>query len=83
MKTTIINQSFEDARAAHRPARLWTRIHVHDACERRRNIRINFSPRRETCLTKRTMLAALREAEFAEWMASGGDYLASMHQPVN
>jgi hypothetical protein len=83
MQTTILNQSFEDKRAAHRPTRLWTRIHVADSCERRRNIRINFAPRRESCLTKRTMLAAMREAELAEWMATGGDYLASMHKPID
>lgn len=39
--------------------------------------------RREECLTKRAMLAALREAEFADWMASGGDYLDSTQQPAD
>lgn len=32
-------------------------------------------PRRESCLTRRAMLAALREAELAAWQASGGDSL--------
>lgn len=48
-----------------------------------RKIRLSFSPRREACLTKRALLAALREAEFDEWMATGGDYLSSMHQPMD
>lgn len=58
-------------------------IQIATARERHRRLRLGFPvPRREVCLTKRAMLAALREAEFNEWMASGGDYLASMHQPV-
>lgn len=32
-------------------------------------------PRRESCVTRRAMLAALREAELAAWQASGGDAL--------
>jgi hypothetical protein len=36
-------------------------------------------PRRESCLTRRAMLAALREAELAAWQNNGGDYL---HQAV-
>jgi len=38
--------------------------------------------RRESCLTRCAMLAALREAELAEWLDCGGDYLNSMHQPA-
>jgi hypothetical protein len=48
-----------------------------------RPIRISFpSRRRESCLTRRAMLAALREAEFDNWQATGGDVLSSMHQSV-
>ncbi len=48
-----------------------------------RPVRISFpSRRRESCLTRRAMLAALREAEFDDWQATGGDYLDSMHQPI-
>jgi hypothetical protein len=55
-----------------------------DTRARQRRIRSTFGiPRRAACLTRRALLAALREAEFAEWMATGGDYLASMHQPVD
>jgi hypothetical protein len=48
---------------------------------RHQRIRIALSlPRRRPCLIKRAMLAALCEAELAEWLASGGDFLGSMHQ---
>lgn len=48
-----------------------------------RPIRISFpSRRRASCLARRAMLAALREAEFDDWQASGGDYLDSMHQAI-
>jgi hypothetical protein len=40
-------------------------------------------PRRKCCVTKRAMLAALREAELAQWEATGGDFLHAMHQPVD
>ena len=55
------------------------------ACEtsRCRKLHLALRLRRESCLTRRAMLAALREAEFNEWMASGGDYLSSMHHPVD
>ena len=49
-----------------------------------RKIRIALPtlPRRQSCITRRAMLAALREAELDEWQATGGDVLSSMHQPV-
>ena len=51
--------------------------------KRTRPVRVSFlSRRRATCRTRRAMLAAVREAEFDDWQASGGDYLDSMHQPV-
>ncbi len=59
-------------------------LRIVEARKRRRPIRISLPVlRRESCFTRRAMLAALREAEFADWLASGGDYLDSaMHQPV-
>jgi hypothetical protein len=51
-----------------------------------RKIRIALPlPRRQECLTKRALVAAMRAAELAEWEASGGDYLASgaMQQRVH
>ena len=42
-------------------------------------------PRRQECLTRRALVAAMRAAELAEWELSGGDCLRSgvMHQPVH
>jgi hypothetical protein len=34
-------------------------------------------PRRLTCRSSQSVRAAIHAAEFAEWQASGGDYLAS------
>lgn len=52
-----------------------------EACKRNRPVRISFPSRlRATCLTRRAMVAGLREAEFDDRRASGGDYLDSMHQ---
>lgn len=48
----------------------------------RRVIRIALV-RRECCMTRQAALAALREAELAEWQATGGDYLNSTHQPID
>jgi len=39
-------------------------------------------PRRQLRRMCRAFLAALRAAEFAEWQASGGDFLSSRQQPV-
>jgi len=40
-------------------------------------------PRRQLCRTSRSVLAALRAAELAEWQASGGDFLSSRQQPLS
>lgn len=54
-----------------------------EADARRRSLRVTFTvPRRGYCVTRRAMLAALRQAELIEWMASGGDYLMHTYQPV-
>lgn len=47
------------------------------ACHRAVRIALPL-PRRESCLTRRALLAALREAELAAWQSSGGDYLRSL-----
>jgi hypothetical protein len=36
----------------------------------------------ETCLTRRALVAAQREAEQAGWMQSGGDFLSSVHRAI-
>jgi hypothetical protein len=51
-------------------------IRLEETCTGRRNIRIRLPlPRRESCLTRRALTAALRAAELAEWDARGGDFL--------
>jgi len=58
-------------------------LQLAEARARRRPIRISLPfRRRESCPTRRAMLAALREAEFDNWQATGGDVLSSMHQPI-
>jgi hypothetical protein len=53
-------------------------LQLDESCMGRRKIRIRLLlPRRESCLTRRAMIAALRAAELAEWDASGGDFLRS------
>jgi hypothetical protein len=50
----------------------------------RRPVRIALPlPRREACLTRRAMRAALREAEFYDWLHQNNDFTAAMHQPVH
>jgi len=82
MQTQLTNRSFETTSATSRLRTQSPFLRVAESQSRCRKARVSFSPRRETCLTRRALLAALREAEFAEWMNSGGDYLDSMHQPV-
>jgi hypothetical protein len=44
---------------------------------------LHYRPRarRHICRSTRAVLAALRAAEQADWQATGGDFLAGMHQP--
>jgi len=53
-------------------------LQLAEACACRRKVRIRLPLwRRRSCLTKRALIAALRQAEFAEWQATGGDFLRS------
>lgn len=48
------------------------------ACVRRKPCRIRVSaPSAECHAKRRAQLAALREADYAAWVRSGGDFLAS------
>jgi hypothetical protein len=60
-----------------------SRFAVTTACadHARRRVRVEL-PRHKHCLTRRNLLAALRQAELSEWLASGGDFLKRMPQPV-
>jgi hypothetical protein len=84
MQTQTLNRIRETTDTADRSPEQTPFIQLPRAHANRRPVRVAIAVRhRESCLTKRAMLAALREAELAEWMASGGDFLDSMHQPVS
>lgn len=83
MQTQQLNRITGSVAANPRSQKPLSFLQLAGAQTKRRAIRISFAPRREVCLTKRAMLAALREAEFDEWLASGGDFLDRMHQPVH
>ena len=83
MQTKQIKEDIETTRAILTPRKPSPRLP--DTQDRRRDWpgRLSLPPRRrEACLTRRAMLAALREAELSEWMASGGDFLDHTYQPV-
>ena len=83
MQTQTLNRITETTETVNRSKKPTLFLPVAHAAANRRPVRVALPVRRrETCLTKRAMLAALREAEFAEWMNSGGDFLDSMHHPV-
>jgi hypothetical protein len=82
MQTQLTNRNIEAGNMTSRTRIQSPFIRISEVQSRCRKTRVSFSPRRESCLTKRALLAALREAELAEWMASGGDFLDSMHQPI-
>ena len=82
MQTQPTNRNTELTDATIRSRKLSSFLQLAEARWERRKIRISL-PRRESCRTKQKMLAALREAEFADWHASGGDFLNSMHQPIH
>lgn len=82
MQAQLTNQNIETTNASIRSRKLSSFLQIAEARCERRTTRISL-PRRESCLTKQKMLAAMREAEFQEWMDTGGDYLDSMHQLFN
>lgn len=82
MQTQTLNRITETIGAPIRPQKQNAFLQLTEARANHRPIRVALpARRREECMTKRAMLAALREAEFAAWMNSGGDFLDSMHQP--
>ena len=84
MQTQTLNRITETTEAANRSHKQTSFLQLTEARVSHRPVRVALPVRRrEACLTKRAMLAALREAEFAEWMNSGGDYLDSMHQSID
>lgn len=83
MQTQQLNRITETLDATPRSQKPSPFLQLAHARTRQRPIRIALPlRRRESCQNRRAMLAALRDAEFEDWMASGGDYLDSMHQPI-
>jgi len=79
--TNLMNQNIEQTVASRWPQKTSCFLHVVEARSNKQKIRIHIpSRRRESCVTRRTMLAAMRDAELKEWMDSGGDYLDSNYQ---
>ena len=84
MQTQTLNRITETVGTSNRSPKQNAFSQLTETRSNKRPVRVALPVRRrEACLTKRAMLAALREAEFAEWMNSGGDYLDSMHQSVS
>ena len=84
MQTQTLNRIIETVSGPNRAPKQNTFPQLAETRSNKRPVRVALPPRRrESCLTNRALLAALREAEFTEWMNSGGDYLDSMHQPVS
>lgn len=83
MQTQTLNRITETTDFAGRSPKQDVPIPLAEMRANKRPVRVALpARRRESCLTRRAMLAALREAEFAEWQATGGDYLSARHQPV-
>jgi len=77
MQTTPIDRNTETA-GAGRCYRPRLAVETPDASHQRRGIRVELTlRRRESCVTRRAMLTAMRDAELQAWLDSGGDYLDS------
>ena len=83
MQTQPMNRILETNDATPRSRNALLRLHIADGRIGQRKVSVAIPIfRRESCMTKRAVLAALREAELEEWSASGGDFLASLRQSV-
>lgn len=84
MQTQLANRIAESTDATNRSRKLSTFLQLAEARTRQRPVRISFPLRRnEQCLPKRSMLAALGDAEFHEWLAAGDDFADAMHQLIH
>ncbi len=83
MQTQFVNRNIDTENTTFLTQEQTTRLQLIKIRARRRTIRAAIPIRsREECLTKQARLAALREAELNEWLATGGDFLDAMHQPA-
>jgi hypothetical protein len=82
MKNELFVENKNSICLAQPPRQLSPFLQLAQAWSRRRAMRLALPlPRRESCVTRRAMLAASREAELTAWMATGGDFLARTHSP--
>jgi hypothetical protein len=79
MHTEFITRNIKKPGATIHSRRLSPFLQLAKGRMQRRTIRIPLAPGHESCLTQRSLLATLREAEYREWLATGGDYLNSTH----
>jgi hypothetical protein len=83
MKVQLTNRNIESTDATIRSRKQSPFLQLAEARTQQRAIRIAMPlRRRESCVTKRAKLAALRDAEFAEWLSSYRDFLGNMYQPT-
>lgn len=83
MQTQLTQRNIETTNATHRSHKLSTCLQLAETRTNLRPVRISFPvPRRESCLTRRAMRAALREAEFFDWLNGDDDFAGVMHQPA-
>lgn len=84
MQTQLTNRIHEPHGALIRSPQQSACLQLPGARERRRLTRISFPlRRREQCLTKRSLLEALRDAELHEWLNGGDDFADALHQPIH
>jgi hypothetical protein len=83
MQIQLTNRIIENNITTDRLPKYAPTLQLTEAHSRNRKIRIAVRwPRREVCLTRRAMRAALRESEFNDWLNGGDDFVGTMHQPV-
>jgi hypothetical protein len=83
MQIQLLNRIIENDLATDRLPKHTPILERTEAHSRNRKIRIAVCwPRREVCLTRRAMRAALRESEFNDWLNGGDDFVGTMHQPI-
>jgi hypothetical protein len=78
MQNEMHSQNIESVEASIALRELTTSSELAEDCGPNRKLRLRVRlPSRASCLTRRAMVAALREAELERWEANGGDYLRS------
>lgn len=80
MQTQFTQRNIATTNATRRSHKHSTCLQFAAARTNRRPMRISFpAPRRESCLTRRALRVAYRDAEFHEWLTTGDDFLDALH----